>query len=310
MRRRDFIAARKGTMAPRPAVHALRKKNIVMRALITAWLTVAATPGWAAEASIADGNTLILDGVTYRLDGIEAPQTDQTCIDEKGAAWTCGVAARDRLQEHVGKRDVRCTDRGDDSVFRQKRIGECFVAGEATSLNQWMVQQGWALNADRSAKGRFKADRDNASAERNGLWKGCFVSPEDLRRFTHQHVGHAGRRLPRAEQLAGPPDAVPGKLRSCRPDAISKEGSRCAHRWPAILASIICQAAGAMPVPDRRSGGSVRNGKRKPRATASRTPAERATARQRRTIAQVPEPRSKVLISPLKAFSSHPAAII
>lgn len=196
MRQRDFIAARGGTMAPPPMVHAPRRRGIVMRALITAWLTVAATPGWTAEASIADGHTLIVDGVTYRLDGIEAPQTDQTCIDEKGAAWTCGVAARDRLQEHVGKRDVRCTDRGADSVFRKKRIGECFVAGEATSLNQWMVQQGWALNADRSAKGRFKADRDNASAQRSGLWKGCFVSPEDLRRFTISTSAMLGAACP------------------------------------------------------------------------------------------------------------------
>lgn len=157
--------------------------HIVKRALIAVWLTVAATPGWAVETSVTDGNTLILDGVTYRLDGIEAPQTDQTCLDEKGAAWTCGVTARDRLLEHVGKHDVRCTDRGADSIYRKKRIGECFIAGEATSLNQWMVQQGWALN-ERSAKGRFKADRDSAIAQRNGLWKGCFVSPEDLRRFT------------------------------------------------------------------------------------------------------------------------------
>jgi len=173
-------------------------KHIVKRTLLTVWLTIAATPGFAAEASIADGNTLILDGVTYRLDGIEAPQTDQTCLDEKGAAWTCGVAARDRLLEHVGKRDVRCTDRGSDSIYRKKRIGECFLAGDTTSLNQWMVQQGWALNADRSAKGRFKADRDNASAQRIGLWKGCFISPEDLRRFTISTSALLGAACPKS----------------------------------------------------------------------------------------------------------------
>jgi len=179
-------------------VSALRGKHIVKRALIAVWLTVAATPGWAVETSVTDGNTLILDGVTYRLDGIEAPQTDQTCLDEKGATWTCGVSARDRLLEHVGKRDVRCTDRGADSLVHKKRIGECFVAGEATSLNQWMVQQGWALNADRSAKGRYKTDRDNASAKQIGLWKGCFVSPEDLRRFTISTSALLGAACPKS----------------------------------------------------------------------------------------------------------------
>jgi endonuclease YncB( thermonuclease family) len=179
-------------------VPGLRGKHLVKHALIAVWLTIATTPGWAAEASIADGNTLILDGAIYRLDGIEAPQTDQTCLDEKGAAWTCGVSARDRLLEYVGKRDVRCTDRGADSIYRKQRVGECFVAGEATSLNHWMVQQGWALNADRSAKGRFKADRDNASAQRAGLWKGCFVSPEDLRRFTISTSALLGAGCPKS----------------------------------------------------------------------------------------------------------------
>lgn len=155
-----------------------------MRALIAAVLIVAATPGFAAQATITDGNTLILDGVTYRLDGIDAPQTDQTCLDEKGAAWTCGIEARDRLREHVGKREVRCTDRGADSNAGKRRIGECFVADETVSLNRWMVQQGWALNLDRSAKGRFKADRDGASAKGVGLWKRCFVAPDDLRRIS------------------------------------------------------------------------------------------------------------------------------
>jgi endonuclease YncB( thermonuclease family) len=169
-----------------------------MRALIAAVLIAATTPGLAAEVSIADGNTVILNGVTYRLEGIDAPQTDQTCLDDKGGAWTCGIAARDRLQEYVRKRDIRCTDRGADSIHRKRRVGECWVEGETTSLNQWMVQQGWALNADRSARGRFKADRDSASAKRLGLWNGCFIAPDDLRRITISTAGLLGATCPKA----------------------------------------------------------------------------------------------------------------
>jgi endonuclease YncB( thermonuclease family) len=176
----------------------MQTTGIVMRALITAVLIAAATPSLAAEASIADGSTLILQDLVFRLDGIDAPQTDQTCMDDKGAAWTCGVEARDRLREHVGKRDVRCTDRGADSIHRKRRVGECWVEGGTASLNQWMVQQGWALNLDRSAKGRFKADRDNASANRLGLWKGCFISPENLRRVTISTAGLLGASCPKA----------------------------------------------------------------------------------------------------------------
>ena len=168
-----------------------------MRALLAAILITAAAPAFAAQATIPDGNTLIVDGVTYRLDGIDAPQTDQTCLDDKGAAWTCGIEARDRLREHVGKREVRCTDRGADGSAGKRRVGECFAADETVSLNQWMVRQGWALNLGRSAKGRFKADRDAASAGRAGLWKGCFVAPDDLRRITISTAALFGAACPK-----------------------------------------------------------------------------------------------------------------
>jgi hypothetical protein len=60
-----------------------------------------------------------------------------------------------------------------------------------------MIQQGWALNLDRSAKGRFKADREGANANRLGLWKGCFVSPEDLRRITISTAALLGAACPK-----------------------------------------------------------------------------------------------------------------
>ena len=60
--------------------------DVVFRALIALFLVIATAPSRAAEVSVTDGDTLILNGDTYRLAGIEAPQTDQTCLDDKGAA--------------------------------------------------------------------------------------------------------------------------------------------------------------------------------------------------------------------------------
>ena len=180
----------------------LDNDEVIMRILIAAVLLAVATPGWAAQANITDGDTLIVDGVPYRLDGIEAPQTDQTCLDDKGAAWTCGIAARDSLREHVGKRDVRCDDRGVDSAYRTRHIGVCWVAGEAVSLNQWMVREGWALNRDRTAKGPFVADRENAGTNRKGLWKGCFVAPESLRRISISTASLLGAACPKGNNWA------------------------------------------------------------------------------------------------------------
>jgi len=50
----------------------------------------------AAEPVVKDGGTIQLAGTTYRLDGIDAPELDQMCVDDHADPWTCGVEARDR----------------------------------------------------------------------------------------------------------------------------------------------------------------------------------------------------------------------
>ena len=177
---------------------AYRTAVALMRVVTTVFVVAAATPGRAAGVQVMDGDTLILDGITYRLEGIEAPQTDQTCLDDKGAVWRCGIEARDRLRDYVGQRDVRCTDRGQDGVYGKRRIGECSVASESISMNQWMVQEGWALDVGRAAKARFKSDRESVDPSRAIPAKVSFVSPEALRRFTISTTSLLGAACPPA----------------------------------------------------------------------------------------------------------------
>jgi endonuclease YncB( thermonuclease family) len=150
--------------------------------LVATLLAVLSTsPGWAASPTIRDGGTLQLGGVTYRLDGVEAPAFDQLCIDEHADSWTCGIEARDQLSKLIGGRSVHCDDLGPDPLTRKRHIGLCTVDGEKTSLNQAMVNQGFALNAEPAAKGRFKEDETKARDGKLGLWKGCFVAPHEFR---------------------------------------------------------------------------------------------------------------------------------
>lgn len=167
-----------------------------MRALIAVLVCIVATPSLAAETIITDGDTLTMNGTAYRLDGIDAPETDQVCLDEKGAVWPCGIEARDQLKRFVGKRDVRCESKGYDTVYRNRRIGICRIEGEVMSLNQWIVREGWALNFEPYAKGRFKADEDGARAEPRGLWKGCFAAPQEQRRGTKKGAKLLGSACP------------------------------------------------------------------------------------------------------------------
>jgi endonuclease YncB( thermonuclease family) len=152
-----------------------------MRFLIAVLAFLSAGSGWAADTVVRDGDTLRVAGVTYRLDGTDAPEFDQMCIDEHADLWACGVEGRDQLAKLIGGREVHCKDLGPDKTFSRWHVGVCSVDGETDSLNQLLVRQGYALNVEPTANGRFKDDESNAKNKSLGLWRGCFVAPQAFR---------------------------------------------------------------------------------------------------------------------------------
>jgi endonuclease YncB( thermonuclease family) len=153
-----------------------------LRSFILVLAALSASPTWAAGAIVRDGDTLQLADITYSLDGIDAPELDQTCIDEHADTWACGIEVRDQLSKLIGDRQVRCEDLGLGTTYKKRHIGICTVEGETTSLNQLLVRQGLALNFEPFARGRFREDEASAKDNRRGIWKGCFVAPEEFRR--------------------------------------------------------------------------------------------------------------------------------
>ena len=152
-----------------------------MRGWIAGLVLILTSPVLAAEPIVSDGDTLTVDGTKFRLDGIDAPEFNQICLDEKDQEWKCGLAARDALVEWIAKRTVRCDDKGPDKIHPDRQIGICFVDGK--ELNEWLVRQGWALNFEPYARGRFVAAQADAAKNRRGMWKGCFAAPWDIRRW-------------------------------------------------------------------------------------------------------------------------------
>jgi len=153
----------------------------LMRWSILVLAICAASPGFASSPIIRDGGSIELADVTYRLDGIDAPTLDQICIDDHADSWACGVDARDQLARLIGDHEVRCEDLGPDATYAKWHFGVCTVEGETKSLNQILVREGLAMNLEPAARGRFRADEADARENRRGLWKGCFVAPQEFR---------------------------------------------------------------------------------------------------------------------------------
>ena len=130
--------------------------------IITLVLTV---PASADNLRIIDGDTIDLNGVRYRLEGIDAPEMAQRCKAVSGA-WNCGIAARNALVEMTKGRNVTC--RGDQRDKYGRVIGYCKAGG--IDLNGQMVRRGYAW-AFRKYSQTYVAQEHLAQTERRGIWQ-------------------------------------------------------------------------------------------------------------------------------------------
>ncbi|WP_206607761.1 thermonuclease family protein [Ferruginivarius sediminum] len=129
-----------------------------------------------AHASVIDGDTLEIDGERFRLRGIDAPESRQSCRHD-GRRWPCGRDSTRALENRIGAATVRC--KGDGRDRYERVLAVCYADG--TDLNAWMVRQGWALAYRRYSRDYVPEERW-AKAARAGIWRGRFVQPWDWRR--------------------------------------------------------------------------------------------------------------------------------
>jgi endonuclease YncB( thermonuclease family) len=125
---------------------------------------------------ITDADTVEINATKIRLEGIDAPETDQLCLNAKGERWTCGIEARDRLIERAAGKMWTCHVHGNDRYKRA--LGTCAVGGD--NIQQWMVVNGWALSFVRYSH-QYDPDQETARKMKAGLWGGAFIAPWDWR---------------------------------------------------------------------------------------------------------------------------------
>jgi endonuclease YncB( thermonuclease family) len=139
-------------------------------------------PAAAAAADISgvpkirETDQLIIGNTRIRLGGIDAPATDQLCLNTKGERWTCGVAARDALIKHAGGKSWTCRSRAVDR--RGRTVARCEVDGQ--DIQKWLVSNGWALALVRVSKD-YEPDEKAAREAKAGMWQGAFIAPWDWR---------------------------------------------------------------------------------------------------------------------------------
>ena len=120
----------------------------------------------------SDGDSFRLGDTRIRLEGLDAPELDQTCPAPDGGNWSCGLAARDGLADLLVLGPVTCRVSGRDHYGRA--LARCSVAGQ--DLGASLVGQGLAISA-----GDYWPDHLAARARGAGIWQAGFDLPADWR---------------------------------------------------------------------------------------------------------------------------------
>ena len=163
----------------------------VKHLLVVAVLLAASIPSiaaqsensWTGQVSVIDGDTLGMGKQRFRLHGIDAPESGQSCKHPERGTWRCGQQAALALADQIGRAHVTCRQTDKDRYGRI--IAICALGSQ--DLNQWMVRSGWAV-AYLKYSHDYAADEIAAKQAGMGIWSGEFVSPSAWRRGERLHA--------------------------------------------------------------------------------------------------------------------------
>jgi micrococcal nuclease len=143
--------------------------RIIAAALVTVALGLLAANAWPSTVRVIDGDTIAIEAVVYRLEGVDAPELLQAE----------GRAARAALVELIGPERPRC--RGTGARSYERRVAVCYVRG--IDLGAAMVVSGWAfVDPDWRYTKRYLALQSDARGRGVGAWAGKPVMPWVWRR--------------------------------------------------------------------------------------------------------------------------------
>eukprot|EP00961_Rhodomonas_salina_P237110 3204836-Rhodomonas_salina.1 len=97
---------------------------------------------------VVDGDTLVFEEEAggkerVRLAGIDAPESNQMCVDKYGNEYDCGAKSKAYLESKIGQNSVSCHASKRDRYSRM--LGTCYNDRTGEELNEAMVRNGEAV---------------------------------------------------------------------------------------------------------------------------------------------------------------------
>lgn len=104
--------------------------------LLASFVALAASP--VAGQTVIDGDTVKLEGTTWRLWGIDAPESAQWC-----GRYPAGARATQILEQLMRHKSINCEERGTDRYGRT--IGLCRADGDDLGATMVRLGMAWAF---------------------------------------------------------------------------------------------------------------------------------------------------------------------
>jgi endonuclease YncB( thermonuclease family) len=124
----------------------------------------------AGHPRVIDGDTIAFGRAHVRLNGIAAPESDQTCSNAAGGLYPCGAPTTSALLQLVDGERIIC--RADSWNLNRRLLATCWRSDDL-DLGREMVREGQAI-ADGYFSTVYAADEDEARGAGRGIWGATF----------------------------------------------------------------------------------------------------------------------------------------
>jgi endonuclease YncB( thermonuclease family) len=127
---------------------------------------------------VVDGDSFAVGTRKLRLDGIDAPELKQTCLDTQNVEWPCGRAARAALEQLLLEPGLQCEAEAQDRYARS--VATC-ASSTTPDIAATQVKNGMAVTHEFNGMRDYGSEEDSARKQKRGIWRGTFERPEDWR---------------------------------------------------------------------------------------------------------------------------------
>lgn len=122
---------------------------------------------FSGPTRVIDGDTIHVGDTRIRLEGIDAPESTQTCKRANGEDWPCGTEATRAMRAMAEGREATCRNHGLDKYGRT--LATCFVNGVDVSKQMVKLGMAWAFVRYSTV---YVAEEVDARAAKLGIWQG------------------------------------------------------------------------------------------------------------------------------------------